>query len=262
VENAPPDAELDLSGSIGFAGGEAFLGRAGTGQEHGASATDPGSDDLTFTWTFGASTTYFNNGVDADPLPSPGGVFPFTATDIGQASFASPGMYSLELSVTDDDGGASVVTAAKLVTGTEACTQGQGFWKHQLSGQGRHQVDDDTLEAYLALVNHASSLFSERTPVSSLVEAGAVMDAKGPGMRPKAEAQLLAAWLNFGQGSVGWDELVDTDRDGVGDMAFHDVVAEAEALLLQPDPSQQELVRAKDLAEAVNLTDECAGGCG
>ncbi|HLC05890.1 MAG TPA: hypothetical protein VJK02_22875 [Anaerolineales bacterium] len=141
------------------------------------------------------------------------------------------------------------------------CTLSQGFWKHQFSGQGNQQVDNDTLQAYLAIVNHASGLFSEATPLNSLAEASTVMDAKGSGMRPKAQAQLLAAWLNFAHGSVGWDELVDTDRDGTGDTAFSEVVSDAEVILHNPNANQQELVRAKDLAEAVNLLDQGTEGC-
>ena len=122
-------------------------------------------------------------------------------------------------------------------------------------------MDDATLEAYLAIVNHASSLFSEATPLNTLSEARTVMDAKGSGMRPKAQAQLLAAWLNFAHGSVAWEELVDADGDGIADTAFHQVVAQAEAILLRPDATQQDLVRAKDLAEAVNLLDQGTEGC-
>ena len=81
-------------------------------------------------------------------------------------------------------------------------------------------------------------------------------------MRPKAEAQLLAAWLNFAHGSVGWDELIDTDKDGIGDTSLSEVGPRVEAILPNPIPSQQELVRAKDLAEAVNLLDHGTEGCG
>jgi hypothetical protein len=261
VDNLPPVVTLDTSDTIAFLGGDAFLGRVGVAQTHEATATDPGSDDLTFTWSFGVSTTYFNSGVGPDPYLSPGGTFPFTAFDSALATFASPGMYDLNLSVTDDDGDASDVLFAKLVTGSEACTLSQGFWKHQFSGQGNPQVDNDTLQAYLAIVNHASALFSEATPLTSLLDAKTVMDAKGSGMWPKAQAQLLAAWLNFAHGSVGWEELVDTDRDGTVDTPFHDVIAQAEAVLLKADPGQEELVLAKDLAEAINLLDEGSEGC-
>jgi hypothetical protein len=262
VKNSPPVVTLDTSETIAFAGGDSFLGWAGMPQTHGAAATDSGSDDLSFTWSFGATTTYFNNGADAYPFPSPDGVFPFTAVDTASATFASPGVYDLDLTVIDDDSGSSSVAFTKLVTGTEACTRCQGFWKHQFSGQGSQQVDNATLQAYRAIINHASGLFSESTPLNSLVQARTVMDAKGSGMRPKARAQLLAAWLNFAHGSVGWDELVDTDKTGTADIPFHEVVAQVEAIRLSPDSTHQHLVQAKDLAESVNLLDHMTPGCG
>jgi len=47
-----------------------------------ATAIDLGSDDLTFNWSFGSSTTYYNDGVGPDPYPSPDGIFPFEAKDV------------------------------------------------------------------------------------------------------------------------------------------------------------------------------------
>ena len=105
------------------------------------------------------------------------------------------------------------------MTGDGDCTRTQGFWKHQFSLKGKHHIDDPALQAYLALINFASAVFSEQTPAATLAEAREVMWASGPDMRDKAEAQLLAAWLNFAWGAVGWDEMIDTDWDGLADAA-------------------------------------------
>jgi hypothetical protein len=247
VDNLAPSVALDMASAVETTGGSVFLGRARVEQTHTASATDPGSDDLTFGWSFGPVSTYFNDGVGPDSAQSPGGVFPFGAEDTAAATFDSPGVESLSVTVTDDDGGTAAAPFVELVTGAATCTQGQGFWKHQFSWQGSHQVDNPTLLAYLGVIDHASGFFSERVPATTLAQARTVMNSSGPGMRPKAQAQLLSAWLNFAHGAVGWDGTLDTP--------LHEVLAQAEAILLNPSASQQQLVRAKDLSETVGLFD-------
>jgi uncharacterized repeat protein (TIGR01451 family) len=79
-----------------------------------AQATDPGSDDLIFTWDFGdgvtaGPTTYYNNGVSPDPYPSPE-INPMTATDSCVHSYTTAGTYTITLVVEDDDGGITVTT--------------------------------------------------------------------------------------------------------------------------------------------------------
>jgi hypothetical protein len=255
VGNLAPSVALDVVSAVETAGGSVFLGRARVEQTHAVGATDLGSDDLSFDWSFGLSSIHYNDGTGPDPALSPGGVFPFSAIDTAATTFPAAGVYSLIVSVADDDGGANAVSFTKLVTGRATCTQGLGFWKHQFSVLGTHQIDNPTLLAYLGVINHASGLYSERVAASTLPEARAVLNPSGSSMRPKAQAHLLAAWLNFAHGSVGWDELIDTDRNGTPDTPLRQVLGQAEAILLNPNANQQQLVRAKDLAESINLHD-------
>ena len=76
-------------------------------------ATDPGTDDLTFTWTFPDGSvvthTFFNNGVSPDPRPSSLGPRPMTATDSLEHSLCQPCGKAISLTVSDDDGGVTTL---------------------------------------------------------------------------------------------------------------------------------------------------------
>ena len=65
-----------------------------------ATATDPGADDLTFEWDFGDGTPSVN-------VTYPGTTAPATATDTEVHAFASPGAYTVTLTVRDNDGAAA-----------------------------------------------------------------------------------------------------------------------------------------------------------
>ncbi len=84
-----------------------------------ASATDPGSDDLTVEWEFqlgpATSTTYFNDGLSPDPYPSPWGTYPFTVTDTVSTAYGDNGVYTLSFTATDDDGGSTEYTTTITV---------------------------------------------------------------------------------------------------------------------------------------------------
>jgi PKD repeat protein len=82
-------------------------------------ATDPGSDDLTFTWNWGdgtsdSVTTYYNNGLLPDPYPSPE-INPMDITDLVSHNYGDNGVFTIILTVEDDDGGITVSTTTVTV---------------------------------------------------------------------------------------------------------------------------------------------------
>ena len=258
VSNVDPMLTLDHAGSIvDFAGGEAFIGRVGVPQSHDASATDPGSDDLTFDWTFSpdptaVSTTYLN-GTGPDALPSPGGTYPTSASDTGTVNFIEPGIYTVAVTVTDDDGGSDSESLTKIVQDDCDCTKSQGFWKSEFKKadegktNGRH-IDDASLLTYLTIIGYASGYFEEEIALSTIADANRVLnpekgnngsnnrqgsrrdeeeeEGEGEGeddtqvakAKEKALQQTLAAWLNFAKGGVAWDEdiTIDDSQSGTG----------------------------------------------
>jgi len=67
------------------------------------------------------------------------------------------------------------------------------------------------------------------------------------------DRELLAAWLNFANGVVDYGQaVVDTDDDGVLDLAFSDLMADAEGVRLDAGASKKELGDAHKLVHEVN----------
>ncbi|MFQ5874430.1 MAG: PKD domain-containing protein, partial [Dehalococcoidia bacterium] len=100
VRNVNPDVTIDAVAPAG----------EGLPMTFSASVRDPGSDDLTLTWTFddGGSpvvvTSLNDPGVGADPFPSPE-VNPRDLEDNQTRTYGDDGAYAVALRVEDDDGG-------------------------------------------------------------------------------------------------------------------------------------------------------------
>jgi PKD repeat protein len=83
--------------------------------------TDPGSDDLTFTWDWGDGTsttvnTHYNDGSAPDPDLSPAGTFPFSIVDSVEHTYSNEGVYTITLTIEDDDGGSVVYQTTVNIT--------------------------------------------------------------------------------------------------------------------------------------------------
>lgn len=247
VSNLDPTLSLDTSGAISFPGGDFLVVKAGTALPSSATGTDPGSDDLTFAWSAGNANVFYNNGVSPDPAKSPFGIFPFSASDSIDALYGSPGVETLTLTLTDDDGGSDVNSAGVIVTGTATATEGLGWWKHQYSGAGVPHINQATSMGYLEIVNAVSSVFSETTSTTTMAEVHQVLSPTEGDRRAYARAELMVAWLQFANGAVSYDATILLDS---GPTDFLVLMFEAEAVINDPASTDTELHEAElDLAK-------------
>jgi|GEM_PF-3263772 len=261
VNNLNPTTALDTSTAIPMDGGDVFLGRRGEEQDFSADGSDPGSDDLTFNWSFppsanGASTIYYNDGANPDPFPSPAGIFPFNASDGNSSTFDAPGVYTVELNVEDDDGGTAADSLTLLITDNRDCTGVQAFWGQQFSGHGQTVIDPDRLQAYLDIVRFASAYFNDSN-LGSLDDANAIL-VPGGGSNPdnRAIQEGLAAWLNFAAGGVLWNETIPHL-----DQTFAETIVDIEATLLNPDASKQDYNAAMQDGIKINTSKPSQAHC-
>jgi hypothetical protein len=261
IDNVDPTAEIDKSSAILINGVPTILATIGDSVDFAGRSTDPGSDDLLLVWDWGDGTSdatlYLVNPPDPDPFPSPT-IQPRDVTDLISHTFTDACHYVVSFHAEDDDGGISETdTVDVIIVGDADRARSQGFWSQQFRTQGRQQFDEATLLCYLAIVGFMSEVFDEVRDASTLASAHEVLTSRPneDDMRVLLDVQLLAAWLNFANGAIGYDELVPSMEGGPADTPFSDVIAAAEAVRLNPAATRAELEEQKNILEAINLRD-------
>jgi hypothetical protein len=262
ILNVNPTVEIDETDIVDGCGEDAFIAHAGDDVTFTGHATDPGSDDLDLTWNWGdgtpdTTTTYLVNPPLADPFPSPS-IQPRDVTDVQVHAFADACLYEVTFSGLDDDGGTDSDSTDVVIVGNATLIRSAGYWYHQYRSNGRIFFTAEELQCYLDIVNHLSALFSEAVDADSRPDARAVLDPSHStgDIRVQLDRQLLALWLNFANGAIDYDTLVDTDFDNVPDTALLDVLCDAEADRLNPATPDSVLESWKNIVESVNLSDQ------
>jgi hypothetical protein len=126
-----------------------FSVNEGTPLTMDVTASDLGSDDLTYEWVFemGPTTTntHFNDGTGPDPSQSPWGSYPFMATDTVTQTYGDNDVYGLTVTVTDDDGASAVFSTIITVNNVDPTVGLNAYvltdFTLRVSGEKWHDVE-------------------------------------------------------------------------------------------------------------------------
>jgi hypothetical protein len=247
VTNTTPTATIDTTGTVSVNGVPTVIAHAGTSVDFGVRVTDPGSDDLTTTWSWGDGTppdvsTSLVNPPNADPAISPS-IQPRDISATSDHTFARPCVYTSGLTVVDDDGGTTTGSLNVVIVGNNHPNRPHGYWKqqnrfHAFATGPAPDFDAATLKCYLDIAAYMSRVFDTQV----FAQAYDVLDTKATSaINELFDQQLLAAWLNFANGAIEWNRLVDTNRDRTPDTPFLAAMEAAENLRLSPTTTRAQL---------------------
>jgi Tol biopolymer transport system component len=219
---------------------------------------DPGSDDLMIRWSFGDEVTYFNQGNEADPFPSPWGTYPFHVTHTDTVVFSKPGVRNVRVDIYDDDGGKISKYFQVLVRGNERCRNSLGYWIQRFMKENKKELKGE-LRAHLSILSaFVASSFDEFRP--EMVDALENFVLNDMDQSARARAQLLTAWLNFTNGSVEWDDVI-READGEHDLTYAEVLREILTILVDGHATPEEFSYAIELAKSINLHHHGGSAC-
>ena len=262
VRNVDPTATIGEAGTTDVNGAKILIAHAGEPVAFSGRSTDPGSDDLTLRWSWDdgdplvdVSTPFLLDPPDADPDPSPS-IDPRDVTDERSHAFGQACLFDVGFSALDDDGGAAADTISVLIAGNTSAGRPTGYWAQQYRQRGGVEIDSATLTCYLRIVGFVSRIYHEAKDASTFQKAQAILFDQGKAVskRDQLDRDVLTAWLNFANGAVEWDELVDTNRDGVADTAFHAAMGQAESVRLAASSTGAQLDVQRAIVQSINDT--------
>jgi hypothetical protein len=256
IANVNPTATINTGSTTVVNGVPTFIAHAGQPLTFSGNSKDPGSDDLTLTWNWAdgtpnTSTPYLVNPPLADPDPSPS-IQPRDVTDTHSHAFSGACLYTITFSSLDDDAGSASQTAEVIIAGNATSNRSVGYW-YQAYRRNK-DFSDARLNCYLQIVSFMSLVFNEKKDASTIPLATDVLNPPGNMTETlQFDRQLLAAWLNFANGSIELSTPVDTNGDHVNDSSFGAAMQAAEAVRLNPASTKAQLNAQKDIVERINL---------
>ncbi len=261
IDNVDPTATIDTSGLTIINGIPTYIANAGQTINFSGRVTDPGSDDenVTWDWDDGApspdvTTLYLVNPPNPDPAKSPS-VQPRDITDATSHAFGDACLYDITFASTDDDAGSGSQTAKVIIVGNATGNRSAGYWYQQYRRNAA--FTDAQLNCYLEIVAYMSTVFNEVKNASTIALAKAILNppTTKTTVVQQLDRQLLAAWLNFANGSIELGSPVDTNGDGINDSTFGAAIAAAEAVRTNPASTNAQLLAQKAILERINVRD-------
>ncbi len=259
VNNVPPTAVIDESGTVLVNGVPTVLANAGAPVDFSGRSSDPGSDDLTLTWDWddglpAPDVTVVSKHAPPtdDPDPSPDGSAR-DVTDDQTHTFGDACFYEVLFGSADDDSGSATDDIAVIVVGNFVRTRSAGYFKSEIRSPRDHTPAQ--IQCMLDIAGFMSTVFDEERDASTPAAALVVLSSRASSSATDLlDLQLLAAWLNFADGRVALTDMVDTDRNGIPDTLFSDLMTQAEAVRLNPASPRSAILAQKDRLESVNLS--------
>ena len=262
ISNVGPTAAIDKSGATIINGVPVIIGHSGSPVTFSGRTQDPGSDDLAATWHWGdgtpdTTTPYLNNPPFLDPHPSPT-INPRNVTDTHTHTFGTACFYTSTFRSADDDSGLSPADSVNVViVGNATDRLKANEWMDEFGKRTKPKLFSDAqLNCYLAIAGFVSSVFNEQRDASTIPAAYIVLKHDQPPLSQPLrdlDQELLAAWLNVANGSIGIGQLIDTDKNHQVDTPFSTVIANAEAVRNNPSSTDKQLHDQSDLLHRVNL---------
>jgi hypothetical protein len=246
IQNVAPTAVIDRTGTYMVDGVQTFVAVVGDVLTFTGEADDPGYDDLDLMWDYDDGTP--------SPDVSTHYTVPYHVTETQTHTITDACVYMVTFSAIDDDGAIGMDQVPVVVTGTGNRVRSEGYWQHQLGGQGKVNFSPAELQCALDIASHMSAVFSEVRDAST-PEAGYDVMHLGHNdgsMIEQLDRELLAVWLNFAVGACPYLGLVDTDFDDVDDTPFADALVTAEAVRLNPASTDAELEMQVEILHRIN----------
>lgn len=252
VANVDPSITIDTSGTQVYDGVEAFVLDAGGSVTIPVNATDPGSDDLTVVWDWDDGTTSDQTSLVNPSVPDPPKSPTVQPRDVDLSAdhvYAEACLYELVTEATDDDGGSATDEAVIVVVGDGTKSKQHGWWLNQMRVKNGNDFTTAELECYLDIAVFFSTVFD--TPLD---RDDAVAIFHSPPKNDAAEQFdqfLLAAWLNFANGSV--DLATPVTVHGAA-TTWGDAMLEVETVRTNPASTAQQLRQAKGVLASLATT--------